>query len=147
LLGAWLGAALLFAVAVAPASFQVLPTRALAGALVGRVLPPLQVAGMVVAVISLLLTWSIGGNVLQRASLIAVAVLSAVAQFLIDPRIERIRERAADRFDALAPTDPIRATFGRLHAASVACLGAAMLASVVAIAIAARSVSRGDKSP
>jgi hypothetical protein len=48
LLGAWIGAALLMAAAVAPAAFAVLPTRALAGALVGRVLPPVFGGGIVV---------------------------------------------------------------------------------------------------
>ena len=38
LLDAWLGAAIFVAAFVAPAAFAVLPTRALAGAIVGRIL-------------------------------------------------------------------------------------------------------------
>ena len=53
LLSAWLGAAVLVATVVAPAAFAVLPTRTLAGALVGRVLPVLFIAGLVVALASL----------------------------------------------------------------------------------------------
>jgi hypothetical protein len=47
-LSAWLGAAVLAATVVAPAAFAVLPTRSLAGALVGRVLPVLFYGGAVV---------------------------------------------------------------------------------------------------
>jgi len=38
-LAVWLGAALFFSVAVAPALFAVLPSRTLAGEVVGRLLP------------------------------------------------------------------------------------------------------------
>src|SRR4029077_12340066 len=48
LLAVWIGAALLFALVVAPAAFAVLPTRTLAGALVGRVLPVIFYAGVVI---------------------------------------------------------------------------------------------------
>jgi len=47
LLAAWLGAAIFFSVVVAQAAFAVLPTRTLAGALVGRILPVLFFAGMI----------------------------------------------------------------------------------------------------
>jgi len=53
LLSAWLGAGVLFATVVAPAAFAVLPSRALAGALVGRVLPVIFVSGIVAAVAGL----------------------------------------------------------------------------------------------
>ena len=54
-LSAWLGAAVLVAAVVAPAAFAVLPTRTLAGALVGRVLPVLFYSGAVVGVVAALL--------------------------------------------------------------------------------------------
>src|SRR5437763_15992796 len=48
LLTLWLGAAILFSLVVAPAAFAVLPTRWLAGALVGRVLPVIFYAGVII---------------------------------------------------------------------------------------------------
>src|SRR2546430_1569733 len=45
LLAVWIGAALLFALVVAPAAFAVLPSRTLAGALVGRGLPVIFYGG------------------------------------------------------------------------------------------------------
>jgi len=47
-LAAWLGAAALFAASVAPAAFAVLPSRSLAGDVVGRVLPVVFWSGMLV---------------------------------------------------------------------------------------------------
>jgi len=53
LLAAWLGAACFVASVVAPAAFDVLPTRTLAGALVGRVIPVLFWSGVIVGVLVL----------------------------------------------------------------------------------------------
>ena len=47
----WLGAAAFFSVAVAPALFAALPTRTLAGEVVGRVLPGVFYSGIVVGVL------------------------------------------------------------------------------------------------
>ena len=55
LLSAWLGASILFAAVVAPAAFTILPSRSLAGALVGRVLPVVFASGLVVALLALAL--------------------------------------------------------------------------------------------
>jgi hypothetical protein len=49
LLAAWLGAALYFSIIVTRAAFAVLPSRTLAGALVGQTLPVLYDTGMLVA--------------------------------------------------------------------------------------------------
>ena len=51
LLSALLGAGILFASVVAPAAFAALPSRSLAGALVGRVLPVVFVAGTLLLVL------------------------------------------------------------------------------------------------
>src|SRR5690242_20829382 len=90
LLSIWLGAALIVATVVAPAAFDVLPTRTLAGALVGRVLPVLFWSG---AAVGLLVLW-IGWRLSSREAGSAAAVLVAaclVAQLVIAPRIERLR--------------------------------------------------------
>src|SRR5688572_24661680 len=55
LLGPWIGASGFFAVAVAPAAFAALPSRELAGALVGRLLPILFWSGATVGLVVLLL--------------------------------------------------------------------------------------------
>ena len=135
LLSAWLGAAVLVATVVAPAAFAVLPTRALAGALVGRVLPVLFIAGLVVALASLWLDSGDRGRAIRvrRAMLVVAAVSCAAAQFVVAPRIERVRKEIAGPVEQLSPADPRRIAFGRLHAASVAWLGLAMVAAVTTL--------------
>lgn len=126
----WLGAALLFAVVVAPSAFAVLPSRALAGLLVGRVLPVLF---WTAAVIGALMVATTTG---WRRGAAAVLLASALgAQFGVAPRIQRLRVALGPDIEAVAPTDERRVAFGRLHAVSVALLGVGMLGAA-ALAIA-----------
>jgi hypothetical protein len=140
LLSLWLGAALVVAAVVAPAAFAVLPTRTLAGALVGRVLPVLFWSGAAVGVVTALLSrgWPLGGARLVAGLALAIACLAA--QLGVAPRIERVRAAAGGAIDALAQNDARRVTFGRLHGLSVALLGAAALAGIAAIAFTIRAL-------
>ena len=135
LLSAWLGAAVLVTTVVAPAAFAVLPSRTLAGALVGRVLPVLFIAGLAVALASLSLDSGDHGRAIRvrRALLVVAAVSCGAAQFAVAPRIERVRKEIAGPVEQLSPDDPRRVAFGRLHAASVAWLGVAMVADVTTL--------------
>jgi hypothetical protein len=137
-LGAWLGAALLLAAVVAPAAFATLPSRALAGAVVGRVLPAVFIAGMVAGGMAAALALVGGPPAFARSRALcagALAASCAVAQFLIAPRIHRLREAIGPSLDALAADDARRVAFGRLHWISVAWLGAAMLAAAAALVL------------
>ena len=145
LLSAWLGAALLFAASVAPAAFAVLPERALAGALVGRILPVVFVAGMAAAGLAFLLYRPRGPGIPARVRGTALAVVTiacGVAQFVIAPRIGAQRAAMGPVIEALAADDPRRRAFGQLHAISVAWLGLAMLAAALAVGAAAWSGRR-----
>src|SRR5262245_10097307 len=125
---AWLGAAILTAAVVAPAAFKVLPTRTLAGALVGEVLPVLFISGALLAAGIILGVKTGRPRVLWlrvAASIWIVAML--VAQFAVTPAIQRIRSSVSDGIDALAADDPLRVRFGQLHGISVALLGVGML--------------------
>jgi hypothetical protein len=137
LLAAWLGAGILFAAVVAPAAFAVLPSRTLAGALVGEVLPTVFVAGMVVAILSAVLDRGTAGRAsrVRRAALVVLALSCGVAQFVVGPRIERVRGEIGGPVEQLAPSDPRRVAFGRLHAISVAWLGLAMLSGATAVVL------------
>ena len=146
LLALWLGAALLTAAVVAPAAFAVLPTRALAGALVGRVLPVVFVGGLAVGVAAAALAAGGGGAFARaRVALPALAaVLCAVAQFGVAPRIHALRAEMGPNIEALAPGDPRRAAFGRLHGVSVLMMGAAGLAAGAALVLTAVAAARRD---
>jgi hypothetical protein len=143
LLALWLGAAALFAAAVGPAAFDVLPSRALAGALVGRVLPVVFWSGIVVGLASALLEWRAEPS--SRARMLgslAVALACAASHLVIGGRIARLRAQIGGALDTLGVDDPRRLQFGRLHAVSVLGLGVAMLVAAVVLVLAARAARR-----
>ena len=141
----WLGAAIIVATVVAPAAFAVLPSRTLAGALVGRVLPAVFLSGCVAAVATLVLDARhapAAGAAIRMAASVVWAASCATAQFIVSPRIERLRAAAGGPIDALAPDAPVRVAFGRLHGASVGQLGLAMLAALLVLILAARAITQ-----
>ena len=128
----WGGAAILTIAIVTPAAFAVLPTRTLAGSLVGRVLPALFISGVVVGASVTALALSAGSRGAAIAAALA-AIACAVAQFVINPRIARMREDIGGPIDALPTDDARRVAFGLLHGYSIAGLGVAMIAAAVAL--------------
>jgi hypothetical protein len=144
LLAAWIGAALLVAAVVAPAAFAVLPTRALAGALVGRVLPVMFVSGLVVGALAALL--GRGAAPAFSGARLALPLVSALfcaaAQFGVGPRIQRLRADMGPSIEALPTDDPRRAQFGKLHGLSVALMGAGMLAAGGALVLTVLAARR-----
>ena len=144
LLAAWIGAAALVAAVVAPAAFSVLPTRALAGALVGRVLPVIFWTGLLAGLGAAALGWH-AVPAFARARLVLpllTALACAVAQFGIAPRIQRLRADMGPSIEALPTDDPRRAQFGRLHGISVAFMGAGLLAAGAALVLTAVAATR-----
>jgi hypothetical protein len=138
-LSAWLGAAILVAAVVAPAAFAVLPTRSLAGALVGRVLPVVFYSGAVVGVLAA----AVGRTPSSTGRQVAGALMTVtclVAQLLVAPRIERVRADAGRPIDELAAGDARRTAFGRLHATSVLLLGVAAMAGGAALVLTLRAM-------
>jgi hypothetical protein len=141
LLAAWIGAAALVAAVVAPAAFAVLPSRTLAGALVGRVLPVLFWTGIAIGAIATVLGVMASAGRFAAAASLAFAGACAVAQLVIAPRIEQVRAAIGGPVDALDPADPRRQAFGRLHGYSVLWMGVAMIAALVAMVLWARFLS------
>jgi hypothetical protein len=144
LLAAWLGASLYFTVVVTRAAFAVLPTRTLAGALVGQTLPVLFDTGMLVgALLAISATRSRRGSArtASRVGGIVIVVLAALARFVILARITRLRLTMPSAIDSLPLGDPARRAFGQLHAMSVGALGLAMLTGIVVVVVLAHSLS------
>ena len=138
-----------FSAAVAPALFAVLPTRTLAGAVVGRMLP-----------VDLLRRNRVGVALmaLQVSGREAVDVWRARGCRRRDGRRVRRRaihrrpaDRAASRRDRRSDGGAggrrrrAASAFGRLHGISVGWLGLAMIAAVVAIIVARSRVERGRR--
>lgn len=143
----WLGAAILFATSVAPAAFATLPSRDLAGALVGRVLPIVFWSGAATGAI-LLLAALAGPETGHRRTRIAAGALIAasclIAQLAIAPRIAELRRSIGQPLAALAADDPEREAFGRLHLYSVAWLAVAMVSSAITLGALAFTLDRKD---
>jgi hypothetical protein len=143
----WLGAAGFLSIVVAPALFAVLPTRELAGEVVGRVLPGLFYSGIVLGALVIVIEvasrggWSWRG----RETLGLTIVISCiVAQAIVAPRIARLRDQIAGPIESLPTDDARRVAFGRLHGVSVAWLGIAMLAALITLVLAARTLRSRD---
>jgi Domain of unknown function (DUF4149) len=137
LLAAWLGVAVFVAAVIAPAAFAVLPTRALAGALVGRALPVLFISGVALGGIvtaycatSARVT-SIGGLLLLGGNAVALT---------IEQRLHALLVAIGVPIDTLAMNDPRRVEFGRLHGLSVLMMGIGAIGASIALVALARRI-------
>ena len=139
-LSLWLGATLLVGAVVAPAAFEVLPTRTLAGALVGRVLPTLFWSGAGVGLLIAILARTDRSAPTRPVLGLVVMVACLAAQLGVAPRIARVRADVAIPIDQLAREDARRVAFGRLHAVSVALLGVAGLSGAAALFFTMRAL-------
>jgi hypothetical protein len=136
LVAAWLGASLMTVAVVAPGAFAVLPSRTMAGTMVGRVLPSLFVAGIVIAlIVAGIAAIPPASGALRGATATAAlaAIACAYAQFWIAPKLDRLRAEIGGPVDALSPEDPRRVAFGLFHGYNVAGLGVAMLGAAVCL--------------
>jgi len=130
----------------------VMPTRTLAGALVGRVLPTLFWSGAGVGLLIALLGRTDRPARMRSVLGLVTMVACLAAQVIVAPRIARVRAGVAVPIDQLARDDARRVAFGRLHAVSVALLGVAGLSGAAALfftirALASSGVRHGISNP
>ncbi len=139
----WLGGLIFFPV-VAQTAFSVLPTRHLAGLVVGRSLGILHWMGMISAVVflasSFLMDWFNHGTVhvfAPRNVLICLMLLlTLISQFGIIPRMDSIRVA----MDAAPAESPVRMQFDSLHQWSTRIESGVLLLGLVVAYLAARSL-------
>jgi Domain of unknown function (DUF4149) len=146
---AWFGASLLLSATVAPTAFAVLPSRTLAGAVLGPVFPVLFIGGLIAGLLAIA-DGALSSTALgywRLAAGVVMTITSGIAQFIILPSIECVRASVAGAVDALAADDSRRLAFGRLHGLSVACLGIAMLGAAVIMICAAVGAAREPVRP
>jgi uncharacterized membrane protein len=125
-LGTWTGGILFLSLIVAPGAFAMLPTRELAGSLVGMALTRLHLLGYVCAGIFLVAECieARGISALSRGTsvlVIAMLLLTIISQQAVTPRIASLRAEmsaAHGSIDATPQNDPLRAQFGKLHGIS-----------------------------
>ena len=144
LLAAWIGVAVFVAAVIAPAAFAVLPTRALAGALVGQALPVLFVSGIVVAAVVI----TLHANAARAAASGGLVLLCGNAfALMIENRLHALLVSIGAPIDSIAITDPRRMAFGRMHGVSVLLMGIAVLGASVALVVLMRHASVEPAAP
>jgi hypothetical protein len=128
-----------FFIAVAQSAFAVLPQRELAGAVVGRTLSILYVAGLAIAVVLLATSFVISRRPInlfliwaERFLLVMLGAACGVAQFAIGFMIASVRGQMGGRpIDEVAVDDPLRIQFNNLHQWSEWLLLAGMIAALI----------------
>src|SRR3984957_4403648 len=143
----WLGGLIFFPV-VAQTAFSVLPTRHLAGLVVGRSLGILHWMGMVSGVVFLISSLSLSrlsaGSARafapQNVLVCLMLLLTLISQFGVIPRMDALRASMGE-IDA-APADlPARVEFDALHHWSTRIESGVILLGLVAAYLVARSLT------
>lgn len=155
LLGVWLGAAIFFSAAVAPNVFAVLRGAALAnaatlaGSIVTRLLAIINKGGLEIGLFVLVISFFTTrgrkaiGRIAEMLSLAIMAIMTAVGHWVVAARLATLRAAIQLPIDQIVPADPRRIEFDTLHRYSVAMLGVAIIAGLVAFVLIA---SRNDRS-
>lgn len=126
-LSTWIGGSFFLMFLEAPDIFRLLPTRELAGAVVGLALARLHLLAMIAAFVFLVChTWLLKNAqaLVRPAALLvfAMVILTAASQYGVTPRMADLREdmiAAHGSIDATPKTSPLRVRFARLHVVSV----------------------------
>src|SRR5258708_4342881 len=142
----WLGGLIFFAFVLAPTAFSpgLLPTRHLAGSIVGRSLDLLHyiaiVSGIVFLIASMLDSRMASGNARPLAArhllIVLMLLLTVISQFAFPPKMPAIRAEVGvmdGDIDHLPPDNPLRMEFNRLHMWSEKFEVAVLLLGLVAL--------------
>jgi Domain of unknown function (DUF4149) len=152
LLGLWLGAAIFFGAAVAPALFDVLRgaglenANELAGSIVTRLLAFINRSGFEIGLFIFVTAFFVNrarSRLAQIAEMISVAIMAimtGVNHWIIAARMAALRGSMGS-IDKIAPADARRLEFDYLHRYSVAAMGLAIVAGLVAFLVASRGTS------
>jgi hypothetical protein len=153
LLGVWLGAAIFFSAAVAPNVFALLrgaelPNAAtLAGSVVTRLLAIINKGGFEIGLLLLVISFfttrgqRLIGRIGEMLSLTIMAIMTAIGHWVVAARLASLRAAMQLPIDQIAPTDARRIEFDSLHRYSVAMLGVAIVAALIAFVLNRESQS------
>ena len=145
----WLGGITFLAFVEAPTVFSpgLLPTRHVAGSIVGRSLELLHymaiASGIVFLTASMFYSRMINGSAKPLAArhvlIVLMLMLTLISQFAITPKMHAIRDQAGV-IDNLAVNDPKRREFDRLHFWSEKIEGAVLLLGLIALYATAQAL-------
>jgi hypothetical protein len=143
-LGCWLGSIIFFVVLTANI-FSVMPTKDLAGVVVGYSLARLHILGLVAGCVYLIATAvlekSVGALARPAGLLVFVMILCTMAsQYGVIARMDSLREQMGS-IESTAAGNPLRVAFDRLHQYSVWLEMAVLFSGLVALFLTARQKS------
>jgi hypothetical protein len=144
----WLGGLIFFAFVLAPAAFSVLPSRHLAGTLVGRSLGTLHWMGIVSGILFLvssilysrLTTGTAHGFAARNLLICLMLALTLISEFGIIPRMDTLRASIGE-IDSVPPHDPLRMQFDALHVWSTRVESGVFLLGLVVVYLTASALS------
>lgn len=150
-----IGPPVFFALAVAPASFRLLPTRDLAASLQA---PILTVACRLLQgsfAVLFLTGWSLAkwweAPRLTRALATRAAILGMIAAVVVEklliPPMEKIRTEAGGLIDNLPSADPSRILLARYHRLATGFFSAGLVAALVILVVTAVLLAARRQSP
>jgi uncharacterized membrane protein len=138
----WIGGMAFFTFIAAPSVFKVL-SREAAGNVVADIFPKYYWQGIACGVIALLVSLALGARtswsrlLIIRTLLLGVMLIAVLyGAFILQPKIHAVKAQITS-FESLAPTDPLRIEFGRLHGRSFAVNAAVLLLGVIVVFITA----------
>ena len=143
-LGCWVGSIIFFIVFTA-GIFSAMPTKDLAGTVVGYSLARLHILGIVAGVVYLLSTAaaekSMAASVRPAALLVFVMIIcTMISQYGVIARMDALRLQMGS-VDAAGADSPLRISFDRLHQVSVRLEMAVLLSGLVALFLTAQPKS------
>jgi uncharacterized membrane protein len=138
----WIGGMAFFSFMAAPSIFKVLP-REDAGKVVSDIFPKYYWQGIICGAIALITSIALGTRdrwntlLIARTIIIGVMVLGILYTVVIlQPKVQAVKAQITS-FESLAPTDPLRLEFGRLHGRSFSVNAAVLLLGVIVVFITA----------
>jgi uncharacterized membrane protein len=138
----WIGGMAFFSFIAAPSVFAVLP-REEAGKVVSDIFPKYYWQGIICGTIALAVSVALGMRqrwnmlLVVRTLLIGVMMLGTLYSVtILQPQIQAVKAQITS-FESLAPTDPLRLAFGRLHGRSFSVNAAVLLLGVIVVFITA----------
>jgi uncharacterized membrane protein len=145
----WLGGLIFLAFVEAPTAFSpgLLPTRHLAGSIVGRSLDVLHYMAIVSGIVFLITSMTYSRMTAGTAHPLAgrhllvglMLLLTLISQFAISPRMHAIRTQAGI-IDGLPLDSPLRVEFNRLHVWSEKFEEGVLLLGLIALYMTAQSL-------
>jgi uncharacterized membrane protein len=138
----WLGGMAFFSFLAAPSIFNIL-AREEAGKVVSDIFPKYYWQGLICGAIALMTSIALGTRdrwntlLIARTIIIGVMVLGILyAVVILQPKVQAVKAQITS-LESLAPTDPLRLEFGRLHGRSFSVNAAVLLLGVIVVFITA----------